>query len=657
MPPYHLPKDKKDLAQALRLIIRQGVDQRNIHQVEWLFNHYYMRGCRRFTDLDFASGTLRAHYENTTGDLQYRYEQALRRYTDELGRRMKVDVHPVVDREGRLSLDGLRKDSMAKVVLDNMVAGLDLESIKYELLQLVMTYGTAGLACFAHESVRLSRTEAVMEVIPPWQLLPIPANPNHFSEVTGLIRYRLVPVDWLKTKKGLAIPEDLETVDVTYGDAPEKISENFNAGGGPEIANWNRDEAADPAKQVVKHTYLAETFCQGYDGSLVRYVVWAGGKVLQDRDFEKVAEPPMMPVAVVRDIPTGGFYGRSFASMVIPTNYEVEYLMKSLFENAQDLDAFGYLMLPANMGIDVEQFKQTSKPRFVMYEPDLSVPNHMPFNIAPANTGDFPGKVAMLGKQIIDDMSGQSAMMRGDAPGRVDSAQGLGFLYETSSIPLLGPMQDLARSFTTIYKAMLGVARQLWDKGTLAKLTMLDDMILGVVIDPASGQVSLAGNDVPHPNEVKLKVRSEMPRSVQQRKQELLQMLQLQIVSPREFRRISMTEGLDFPVGNRAEWENWRKATLSNVILFGDGQTPGQVVASEMSDMPDVQLESISTFMARPEFTLASPQVRQAFEQRKQYYQSILGQIPPQMGNMEDEAMGQAQMQQMQQAMPPGGGF
>ena len=55
--------------------------------------------------------------------------------------------------------------------------------------------------------------------------------------------------------------------------------------------------------------------------------------------------------------------------------------------------------------------------------------------------------------------------------------------------------------------------------------------------------------------------------------------LQIGLINKRQFNRIVMTEGLDFPIGDKAEVENWRKAILNNIIMFGDGKTPGQVGA------------------------------------------------------------------------------
>jgi hypothetical protein len=362
--------------------------------------------------------------------------------------------------------------------------------------------------------------------------------------------------------------------------------------------------------------------------------------VLRRDNWKDTKERPMMPLEVVRDIPVGGFYGKSFMSLIIPTNMQTEHLIKTMFSNAQELDAFGILFFPTSSGLNVQSLKpkKGGEPRVLLYEPDLTVPQHQPFSIKPENMGDWPGKVAQMGMSIINDLAGQSPMMSGNAPGRVDSAQGLGMLYEASTVSLAAPMLSLANGFCTVYKALLGMAREQWEKGTLAKVTMLDDTLVGVVLDGATGKISLDKNSIPHPTQVTVLVKSQMPRSIAQRKSEMMQMLQSGLITPREFRRINMVEGLDFPQGSRAEYENWRKAVLNNIIQFGDGMTPGDVIISMEADNPEIQLEAVQDFMAKPEFTLASPEVRTAFEKRKQTYAQMLGQYPQQLPYPEQAA-------------------
>ena len=68
----------------------------------------------------------------------------------------------------------------------------------------------------------------------------------------------------------------------------------------------------------------------------------------------------MMPIAIAREVEAAGFYSRSFVDLIIPTNIEVENLLQNTFENAADIDNFGYLMCPTTQGINRNSFKTTT---------------------------------------------------------------------------------------------------------------------------------------------------------------------------------------------------------------------------------------------------------------------------------------------------------
>ena len=38
-----------------------------------------------------------------------------------------------------------------------------------------------------------------IDVVPPWELIPIPPNPIEDNDVRGLIRHRTVPLDWVRS--------------------------------------------------------------------------------------------------------------------------------------------------------------------------------------------------------------------------------------------------------------------------------------------------------------------------------------------------------------------------------------------------------------------------------------------------------------------------
>ena len=95
---------------------------------------------------------------------------------------------------------------------------------------------------------------------------------------------------------------------------------------------------------------------------------------------------------------------------------------------------------------------------------------------------------------------------------------------------------------------------------------------------------------------------------------------------------------------------------MENIILFGDGQTPGKVIVSEQ-DMHMVHMQGLLPFMARPEFFMASQQVRDAFVAH--YQAHLLGDganMPDAAPYPEDGAEEQDMMQQMMAGLQQEGG-
>jgi hypothetical protein len=268
----------------------------------------------------------------------------------------------------------------------------------------------------------------------------------------------------------------------------------------------------------------------------------------------------------------------------------------------------------------------------------------------------LPAQIAKFGAEVQNQIANQpQELMGGGAPGRVDSAQGLGFLYETSNVPLTPTAKSLARAFADCYRVALDITRGLWGNEKVLDLTHLDDAIAGVKIDPQTGRLALTDNAIPHPDEVIVNVASAVPRSKEQMKLELKDALATGKITLTEYNIAARKESLDLPVGNEQEWQNYRRATLENIMLFGDGQQPGEVIVAD-HDMHEVHLMVMKPFMARPEYFLAHPKVREAFKQHHDEHMAGLGVTPEGMPLMDEAAeMSNMQMEGGGQQMMGGG--
>jgi hypothetical protein len=126
-------------------------------------------------------------------------------------------------------------------------------------------------------------------------------------------------------------------------------------------------------------------------------------------------------------------------------------------------------------------------------------------------------------------------------------------------------------------------------------------------------------------------------------------MYQMGFLKPLEFIILNYKENWKYPVGSISVWEQYIKAVLYNLALFGDGQTPGEIEINTNVDKPDVQLIAIEDFTAAAEFDLASNEVKNKFAERLDIIRAaagIGGGFPAQLPRPDEAALQSALQQQ-----------
>ena len=631
---FKLPKDiaanKPQVEEIFQYLVTSGRSRMNPVSINWYINHFYMRGLRNFTNINYGDGTLNASYLDESGVLKFKYEDILSKYQAQLGRLLSINLAPAVSRKGE-SLDGLKKASVGQVVLDSMFPQEKVSKLGLDAFPILLQYGTIGFGLWVE-----SQESMGIECIPPWELIPIPIDVSAPTDVRGLMRVRYVPTDWVKSlsitpSKGKKVYKGMDDFKVPFGDLPADATGKFQGtaslttvGGGFFVRSATSNSQVETqwkgrkAKRDKTHTdvtLLVEVWTETTDGYLAEYLILAGSytnlNLLHRYDHSK--QKYHMPIRVARDVTVGGFYGRSFVDQLLPLNTEAEYSLSSLFQTISDYDLYGLLMWPASLGTPPEAHRGQDGIKRITYEPDYTTPELKPFQIQPAKMTKPQIDGAMIAGSLMDKLANQpTEMLKGGAPGRVDSASGLGFLYETSAIPLSPTAKNVALAIAGVYRAMLGVCKDVWPNTKVVSISNLDDSLAGIGLDSETGEVSLAQNAIPSPDEVNINVASEVPVSKEQQKLELKEALDKGRINLNEYEFQVRKKGLDSVVGNEVAYQNRRRAILENLSLFGDGETPGEVIVSER-DMPLIHKEVLDAFMARPEFYAASQKVRQAF--------------------------------------------
>lgn len=648
-----LPKNETQLVTAINNAVASAEAERNMCLVDWQIVHYYLQGARRFWIRDWKSGDVRIAYENNQQDLQFRLEKLLQQYVTQQGRFMKIDTAPVGKPKG-YGLNSIRNAGITHATLQSMVSGINQHQKKLRFIQTLLKYGTGGLRHYRCTGSDI-RSRTSMWVVPPWELLCYPGEVQTLEDQMGLHHKRMVLLDWLKLQKRLSLSKDhgkLMVEEYDYGYSPDQygmmMTDNGLGGSGTTVTSdiYEHDTQSVSTEEkkrssTQKWVPLTETWIFGErEDEVVQYVVKAGDHIALNEiyEMEQGNDPVLCPIGIGRYASTGRFYARGFVGPLIGLNDQNEKMLARQFQIVADMDEFGMLILPSSSGINRAQAEKRERRKVLFAEPDPISPDYKPFKIEPYSSGDFPGKMANLGMSIQDQIAMQSEILHGGSPGRVDSAAGLGFLYETGNVGIIPASSEIADAYRTVYRSMLDAARneikqKIEENPTIdasLELPLIDDRMLGVVLDPSNGQMTLSDNPLPHPFEVEIDVADRLPINKSQMVSEAKEQLQMGLMTPMEFRILNYRESLGLPIVNRAEWESYRKAVYQKVLVFNDGKTPNPHVPwSPESHNPEVALMVVQQLMNSMEFMFATEPVRVRFEDWKRKLEEQLGRKYP----------------------------
>jgi len=679
----NLPKKEADLVEALDAESIASEQEANIHLTSHKIIDAYLSGVRRFKILDRWSGNMTLAFENSKGELDMRYEEIVRVYLSEVGRYMKMDISPIASKKGE-SLGALRKAAIANAALGSLSNKLPQTKLKRRAIIPFLKYGTVGIS---HVETGEELNPDMVEIIHPRQLRGYPAWVDGSENLTAIGRKRWVPLDWLQTMmktvydKKFKITNPMERFraqDVSWGGLPPDKSMNNHAGQaattsvqrarrsdmiGTNLSPDQRFKEGGDIRKKDGRFYVPLEEIYVYDDTqefLARYIIKAGETILWDEDFEEQGIQVLCPLHIARHTDVGKMFARGFVAPLIPLNDQIEKMMSALFKNIQEMDQFGTLFLTGGMGVDIKKWKTGPRPKVEIYEPDPLDPKIAPQVLQPANSGTGPSRIAEFAQAQLQNLAGQGPIFQGQTSGRVDSAAGLGFLFNTGNISLGLPVNGLADAFTGVYARMLQSAKERLAPGQTIELATIDDAIAGVVIDRETGLLSLSDNPIPNAWEVAVDIKDRTPKDRDVRTQELKELVGMGLVDPTRFWITALEENLELPGAPKELWETWRKVTWQIIMLFRDGKTPGTAEVGEHTQNPDIHLIAIQQFMNKIEFSLASKEVREAFENWKTDLEILAGKnfpagLPaPEVAAQMQAAGGQQRPGNQSLGIPPG---
>lgn len=663
-----LPETNDARQDAFRRYLDRAEMSRRVAAAEWWVARHYLRGCRYFETIEYQTGRVRPVYGDQVGNIPFRYEELVNSFINEVGRLQRLDTRPSVSQVSA-GLSALKDKATAQGILDGIYPYTNPVANKSAILESLAIYGSVGQYTYEEkDDVDSDNPQANLrtEVVFPWNLLGLPSDIGSPADAEGIARDRWVPLKWLKENKyfksvsNAQLDEDDPDLDVRH----IKAGEELHADSRPATDSASGSAEKSDEEDCIPIVHLYEIWVRYPNGRLKSYDIMVGKKLVHTKTYKNKRDTPMMPIDVCCRAEGVGFYGRSFVIPMVPLNAEVEAMLSNIFRQMQDFDVYGMVGIPQSWGLDQNQLSAIGpgSSRYFTYDPDPTIEGEQRIqSVQPVSNTNMLSSVASFGLSLLTRLGQQPEMLtQGDAPGRVDSEKGLNFLYQASTVPLGTIAASIARCYSTIYKKQLCLARQ-WDNFTINTESLLDDFaVIGLRFDHRTGQVDLSNTDRLDPVKVNVTIRSEEPIDKDAIKQDLFALLQQQLISPAQFKVEARLRGLDVPLPNESEWQNYRTAIIRNLILFGDGIEPGVLpMGMEPSeyDNPEIHLMVITRLMSSPEFALASPAVQEKFNNLIQMFQTQAGQYPDSLEYPEEAAeLAQQQLQSAQGGMPQGGG-
>ncbi|RME06795.1 MAG: hypothetical protein D6812_01100, partial [Deltaproteobacteria bacterium] len=214
--PIQLPRDPKKLALVVRRHAEREHHRTLYRRLMWSLAWYYMQGYRNFGVLDGKNGTVIPQMVERDKVADYQSSLLLFMTNQIASHVASMDLRPIVTRRGT-SLNSIRSRSAAMAILNPMIRKEEIEQKATTFSYLLTALGCAGIAGMVEEHPAGGLT-VDLEVIHPQELFPFPSLGQDHTKQQGLLRQRMVSLNWLKSKFSRLDPEKIEWWEVDPGE-------------------------------------------------------------------------------------------------------------------------------------------------------------------------------------------------------------------------------------------------------------------------------------------------------------------------------------------------------------------------------------------------------------------------------------------------------
>lgn len=643
--PIDLPDDDEALVRSLNAHFDR--EERAAYPMHLLYElaRMYFAGYRRFTTLNMDTGQVIGEYTDEDGALEFQHQELLKIVNENASKFASLDWSPAATRDDT-SLSGLRERAIAQIQSDAVIRSHTLNSIKPQASFMFSAYGSIGFTGHLLDHPTIGLTSDI-EIIHPRNLFPFPSVNRDYTQAKGICRQRTVPVSFLKTRYGKKVTGNMNKLDggiIQYGETLDLRATRTlpQPGTVTNLLGQHRDEDMEIAR-------VREVYVEGVGGTLTEYAAFSGDLLLERQKLHDVEV--YNPIGFARFMETGGWKGAGLFHLMFGICRESEKLIKRLFNNINDLDRYGVVLLPQGVINERATLKEIGKGlRVFFYDAEpTGMQDIRPITISPSNSGDIPGKTATFAEQLISSLNPVRDLV--GEKGRVESSSGLAVLREEINTKGALATHSFSTALGGVYRSLVArVNREIIQRPRPIKASRLTLDLAGAIIDPKDNSVSFPENPIPDMSMIQFGMRETAPKNLSVRRQEAMGYLAVQgLTDPDAVKILMLKEGLDPALWLDQEQADYESTIRDLLILFGDGEEPGLVGLHPMVGRPDFRARIAASFISRPIVQQASVDVQEALYKYLETCRGFMqGVLPDPFQNPADTAMIQAQQQQQQ---------
>ena len=660
-----LPKDPDALSAVVNEHMARELSRTSYKRLMLLLYSAYLQGARHFSEFNMQTGHLHYTFQDPEGNLLFKSQKLLHTLNQFIGHFMAGSIRPSVVRSDG-TLQGVRDRAICQAIVDAAVTDQQLGKFSPDFMFNFLGLGGCGVMQEVADHPVLG-IYADMQVIHPCEMFPFPSLTNDRTKAAGLLWRRYVPVSFLQEKLGknriARLKDKLRTISISIG-APEQATtlaggfETWWQGSGYGTYGMVANGKSNVDDRKVDMVEIRELYVDSPCGLSNRYVVQSGDAILIDED--RKGKEFIRPLRYLRCLDDGSWHGQGLCDLLFPYVREHELMVSNLIENIRTMSKYDVLVLPQSM-LDTETaFRDVGHGLKVFtWQPDPMTENVRPSTVRQATSGDMPGKASAF----IDSLMAQVSfpeILQGNAPGRVDSSSGLQFLDQQARKALNAPIANIQSGLGEIYRSITDDALRAYrDAGRPVPIGRLNIEMAGIKLDPKSSKMSIAGDgSIPDIFRLTFTTREAAPKNPAALKQEAQMYLQNQQLSVDQFKFYCIQEGLDASMPMGKERNSYEKCVRNIIILFNDGETPGEITRTPETNNPVIDGMVLEEFMQSFAFSMASPEVQDSFTAWYNDLQAQGGAVLPEGYMPPDEMallrMGQQAAQPAEQGPPNG---